>query len=157
MPEFLRNEPSSASAAGPEGIAKAREGIEEEGFSTQVYVDTLGRKYPVDVFGQRIRKSHRPEWMPQADWSGLSVKKKCEFSSSYKEHIDSKKADAVPVEIISQVTDDWNKIEAIMTGFEDSLVVEYNRQNKAADACASPEGPKRNVSDPGGYHHSSLF
>ena len=97
--------PVVAEAVVPEGESPTEE--------IQYYIDKLGRKYPLDVFSNRVwrtsvgRAPMRPEWFTSAEWNKMNEKQKCDISPEYEAHLKSKAAhDAVPAEISAAVAEE---------------------------------------------------
>ena len=53
-------------------ISDARADAEAKDVPHDYVTDSLGRRYPVDKFGFRVRKSRRPEGFPPEEWNTLN-------------------------------------------------------------------------------------
>ncbi len=78
--------------------------------------DAAGRRYPVDEFGMRIRKSTRPPGFPSADWNRLNAKQKAKVVADYHQNL--------APDVAAMVADpdaDFHAIGDRVRKFEDSM------------------------------------
>ena len=82
-------------------------------------LDSLGRKYPIDEFGERVKKSSRIPGVPSAEWAKLTQKEKDEYKKVFGEkELQPVAAPSIPCQDPNTL---WNDIGKMFTEFEDSM------------------------------------
>ena len=152
----------AARAEEEEGSVAPDAGAQADPAPYGYYTDSLGRKYPLDMFGQRLRKgSRRPPYYPVDEWAKLSEKKKKAEYKRWKEgdHSDCP-ALAPPAAPAESVTEDdkkawderysrqWSDIDAGVQDFErdwhtPTITVDDGDEADAEAVPAVPRAVKR--------------
>lgn len=110
-------------------------------------VDAFERRYPIDEFGARIRRSSRPKGAIPEEWNKLSKMEKDEFIKVYSNTDES--TPAVPTWSFSDPDKHWNDVSMLVQAFEDDLAClerEYPRAAATATRSTKPRHQRRSVS-----------